>query len=74
LDGGKVDAAVLESLASLSLAKPCPFSAEAVSTVNCEQTNYRSYDGVCNNLEHPLWGAANTPFRRILPARYGDGE
>ncbi|XP_060516076.1 lactoperoxidase isoform X2 [Cylas formicarius] len=35
---------------------------------------YRSYDGSCNNLRHSaLFGVANTPFRRGLPADYADG-
>lgn len=40
----------------------------------CEKSRYRSQDGSCNNLENPLrWGVSNTPFRRVLPASYGDG-
>lgn len=34
---------------------------------------YRSYDGSCNNLKFPF-GVAFRPFRRILPADYGDGN
>ncbi|CAG9824136.1 unnamed protein product [Phaedon cochleariae] len=34
---------------------------------------YRSYDGACNNLRNPIWGIPNTPYRRLLPANYGDG-
>lgn len=44
-------------------------------TTPCVLSKYRSQDGSCNNLEHPLtWGVANTPFRRALPAAYGDGK
>ena len=35
--------------------------------------NYRTIDGVCNNLENPTYGATTTPFRRILPPDYEDG-
>ncbi|KAL2099322.1 hypothetical protein ACEWY4_005802 [Coilia grayii] len=35
---------------------------------------YRSIDGVCNNRNNPLWGAANTALARWLPAEYEDGE
>ena len=35
--------------------------------------NYRTFDGVCNNLKNPTYGATTTPFRRILPAAYEDG-
>ncbi|XP_063825224.1 peroxidase [Ostrinia nubilalis] len=40
----------------------------------CPPDRYRSLDGSCNNLQHPYrWGVSNTPFRRVLPADYGDG-
>ncbi|XP_068195373.1 thyroid peroxidase [Antennarius striatus] len=35
---------------------------------------YRSISGYCNNRQNPLWGAANTPLVRWLPAEYEDGE
>ena len=35
--------------------------------------NYRTSDGVCNNLKNTTYGATTTPFRRILPADYEDG-
>ena len=35
--------------------------------------SYRSYDGSCNNVENPLWGAANTAFQRTLLPQYSDG-
>lgn len=33
----------------------------------------RSYDGSGNNLAHPEWGAALTPYTRFTPNAYGDG-
>ncbi|XP_039762001.1 peroxidase [Pararge aegeria] len=43
-------------------------------TTPCVLSKYRSQDGSCNNLNHSLsWGVSNTPFRRVLPAAYGDG-
>ncbi|CAH2103017.1 unnamed protein product [Euphydryas editha] len=43
-------------------------------TAPCVISKYRTQDGTCNNLDNPLtWGVANTPFRRVLPADYGDG-
>ncbi|CAF0918628.1 unnamed protein product [Brachionus calyciflorus] len=43
--------------------------------VNCSQRclNYRSFDGTCNNLNNPRWGAANTALKRLLPAEYENG-
>uniref|UniRef100_A0A1Y9H2I9 Peroxidase n=1 Tax=Anopheles dirus TaxID=7168 RepID=A0A1Y9H2I9_9DIPT len=40
----------------------------------CTSSPYRSFDGTCNNLLNPSWGAANTPFVRIVPAKYADGK
>nr|XP_019940342.1 PREDICTED: thyroid peroxidase [Paralichthys olivaceus] len=37
-------------------------------------SKYRSISGLCNNRQNPLWGAANTPLVRWLPAEYEDGE
>jgi len=34
---------------------------------------YRSMDGSCNNLRIPWWGKKETPFKRLLPAKYDDG-
>jgi len=34
---------------------------------------YRTIDGTCNNIDYPLWGAANTAFTRLSPAVYEDG-
>ncbi|KZS09370.1 Chorion peroxidase [Daphnia magna] len=39
----------------------------------CTAERYRQYNGLCNNLEHPYWGAALTAFRRMIPADYADG-
>ncbi|EJW73790.1 hypothetical protein WUBG_15302 [Wuchereria bancrofti] len=38
----------------------------------CYHLMYRSFDGVCNNLEKPLLGAAFRPYFRHLPAEYDD--
>ncbi|CAH8532540.1 unnamed protein product [Heterobilharzia americana] len=39
----------------------------------CFHLRYRSIDGTCNNLNHPRWGAALVPFRRLLPPKYENG-
>lgn len=36
-------------------------------------SKFRTLDGTCNNMQHPFWGSALQPFRRILPAEYEDG-
>ncbi|RNA39528.1 Peroxidasin, partial [Brachionus plicatilis] len=48
--------------------KFCPFT-----KVDCDLNyKYRSVDGKCNNLDNPLRGAANTPYKRLLPPAYED--
>ncbi|RZB39798.1 peroxidasin [Asbolus verrucosus] len=39
----------------------------------CFHSKYRSIDGTCNNLQHPMWGASLTGFRRILKPIYENG-
>ena len=34
---------------------------------------YRTSDGTCNNLQHPMWGASRTPFHRLLQPIYENG-
>lgn len=40
----------------------------------CSLKRFREYNGMCNNLDQPHWGATLTPFRRLIPAAYGDGK
>ena len=46
-----------------------------VKPPNCSAIlqSYRTMDGTCNNLRQPMWGAATTAFRRVLPPYYEDG-
>jgi len=40
---------------------------------NCDKKKYyRTPTGVCNNLERPYEGSAQTAFARLLPALYED--
>lgn len=41
--------------------------------IKCEITRFRTFTGHCNNLKHPTWGAAMTPFARYLPPIHPDG-
>ena len=34
----------------------------------------RAIDGECNSIMHPSWGAASTPFGRIVAPWYADGH
>ena len=39
----------------------------------CFHSKYRAIDGTCNNLQHPMWGASLTGFRRVLKPVYENG-
>ncbi|KAG7465745.1 hypothetical protein MATL_G00156750 [Megalops atlanticus] len=39
----------------------------------CFHQKYRSHDGTCNNLQHPMWGASLTAFERLLKPVYDNG-
>ncbi|XP_022244606.1 chorion peroxidase-like [Limulus polyphemus] len=41
--------------------------------VPCTMERYRTYTGVCNNMQHTSWGSTHTPFVRQLPPVYSDG-
>ena len=48
----------------------CPF----VAPSSCDSTQkYRSFDGICNNLQQPLLGSIETPHKRLLSPEYDDG-
>ncbi|GMT22833.1 hypothetical protein PFISCL1PPCAC_14130, partial [Pristionchus fissidentatus] len=42
-------------------------------SLNAFYESLRSYDGQCNNIDHPQWGVAQWPLRRLLPAQYENG-
>ncbi|CAN0028370.1 peroxidasin homolog isoform X1 [Lampetra fluviatilis] len=39
----------------------------------CFHRRYRTQDGTCNNLQHPMWGASLTAFERLLKPVYENG-
>ena len=41
-------------------------------TPKCKVERYRSITGLCNNIEHPHWGAAMNGHHRFLPPDYAD--
>eukprot|EP00794_Sanderia_malayensis_P015330 gene15330-16907_t len=49
---------------------------DAIAKPNCIDqqfhAKYRTYDGTCNNFDHPSWGAAPLAFRRLIPPNYYD--
>jgi len=52
----------------------CSNTKKGPSNCNFFSTSpYRSEDGTCNNLKHPLWGRANVALTRLLAPDYEDG-
>jgi peroxidase len=52
-------------------AKFCPFN----PSLSCSTSNkYQTFDGTCNNLVNPLYGAMNTPYKRYIAPAYGDAN
>lgn len=41
---------------------------------DCEKSNYRSIDGVCNNLSYSEWGATDISLYRIMTEEYGSTD
>ena len=49
----------------------CPFK----PNLKCDTSSkYQTFDGTCNNLNNPLYGAWNTPYKRFLTPAYQDGS
>jgi len=46
----------------------CPFK----QSISCPSSIYRSYDGSCNNIQNPIYGMINMPFKRVLTPDYDD--
>ncbi|CAH0673918.1 unnamed protein product [Spodoptera exigua] len=43
------------------------------SHVECRAGKYRRFDGLCNNLQNPTWGATMAPFQRLIGPLFADG-
>ena len=52
----------------------CPFPNDKAKHYCNPSSTFRSMDGSCNNLKHPLWGRAMTPLRRALEPDYCDSK
>ncbi|XP_074599828.1 peroxidase-like isoform X2 [Brevipalpus obovatus] len=55
------------SLFQTSISEHCPVDPE------CKESKYRTIDGSCNNIQHPLWGKSHTAFSRLVLPEYADG-
>ena len=47
---------------------------EVTCTQEVVTSPYRTFDGSCNNLAHPVWGKSWQPQARQLPSQYHDGK
>ncbi|KAG9509175.1 Chorion peroxidase, partial [Fragariocoptes setiger] len=54
-------------------ARTCPLFVRADAVQCVANARFRSITGHCNNLAHPAWGAARTPFVRFVAPAYSDG-
>lgn len=67
-------------ISSLSLEKVVNASKckEVLKSPDCTSfmfgSNYQPFDGACNNIKNPLWGAAPMAFKRLLPPLYFDAD
>ena len=52
----------------------CPYPDEERRSRCRKSSPYRTIDGSCNNLKHPLWGRSMTPLTRFLDPDYCDSE
>lgn len=62
-----------EEVAKFYEASQC---SDEISVPKCgdpKSQKHRSASGVCNNLNNPLYGAADVPFRRLISPQYEDG-
>ncbi|TRY80461.1 hypothetical protein TCAL_10485 [Tigriopus californicus] len=68
---GGVPGGMAESCPHLPMANfACSDEAE---NMECDpNAHYRTVTGICNNLEHPTFGAASTKLKRLLPPAYAD--
>ncbi len=60
----------LEVLGQLS---GCSEHQRVADCSSCYHQKYRSVDGSCNNLDNPLQGASDIPFKRLIKPAYDDG-
>ncbi len=51
------------------LSEICP----DVEAAFCFPQKYRTPNGECNNVKHPMWGVTGAAYLRLAPARYADG-
>lgn len=51
---------------------PKQFCSFAVASKCKDNQKYQSFDGICNNLNNPLWGAVETPYKRYAGPDYDD--
>ena len=52
----------------------CPYPVNSDENQCDVHSRYRTADGSCNNLHHPLWGKSFMALHRFLPPDYADGN
>ncbi|XP_078681743.1 myeloperoxidase-like [Branchiostoma floridae x Branchiostoma belcheri] len=66
--------AMLSAIDSQSVTSVCDdTSMQPITCPTPAVPEFRSANGRCNNRDHPLWGSAEQPLRRLLGPDYDDG-
>lgn len=72
-EGGEIPVLTECELEVLGKLSGCSEHQREADCSSCYHQKYRSVDGTCNNLDHPLLGASEVPFTRLLTPAYEDG-
>jgi len=66
--------AINEFLPKIDTTKTCihKYCPMYLSSWDCIISKYMSFDGGCNNLQHPWYGMTNTVFKRFMSPAYDD--
>lgn len=56
-------------LTGTRLADSCPEKKQHI----CQPQKFRHASSLCNNVQNPTWGNADTSYGRLQPASYSDG-
>lgn len=57
-------------LTGTRLADSCPEKKQHI----CQPQKFRHASSLCNNVQNPTWGTADTTYGRLQPASYSDGK
>lgn len=71
---GKAAVVATAVMAALTVSGGAAAGQRGATFVPLFPTGIRALDGGANNVQHPSWGEANTPYLRVTQAFYADGK